>query len=86
MAVKFNTLYGLCLKCNICKKYKLFKQELEIYFKATETNIKKNCVQITKLLNLTKRFKSIQYNKKNQRKKKLSNQYLRPLRNIVFLK
>lgn len=52
MAVKYNRPGALCLEGNVAENYKFFKQEVEIYFKATETNKKENEVQVARLLNL----------------------------------
>lgn len=40
MALEFNRPNGLCLEGNLSENFKMFKQEIEIYFKATETTPK----------------------------------------------
>jgi len=52
MTLEFNKTCGLCLEGNISENFKLFKQEVVIYFKATKTDKKDNDVQVTRLLNL----------------------------------
>jgi len=52
MALEFNRTNGLCLEGNLSENFKLFKQEIEVYFKATETNKKDKDVQASRLLNL----------------------------------
>ncbi|XP_050058605.1 uncharacterized protein LOC126550676 [Aphis gossypii] len=52
MSLEFNRPGGLCLEGNISENFKIFKQEVLIYFKATETNKKDMDVQVARLLNL----------------------------------
>lgn len=48
----FNKPSPLKMEGNVCENFKIFKQEVEIYFSATETDLKPNKVQIARLLNL----------------------------------
>lgn len=48
----FNKPSPLKMEGNVCENFKIFKQEVEIYFSATETDLKQNKVQIARLLNL----------------------------------
>jgi len=48
----FNKPGPLILNGNINKNFRLFKQEINIYFKATKTNKEENEVQVARLLNL----------------------------------
>ncbi|KAF0687262.1 Uncharacterized protein FWK35_00039318 [Aphis craccivora] len=52
MSLEFNRPGSLCLEGNISENFKIFKQEVLIYFKATETNKKDIDVQVARLLNL----------------------------------
>jgi len=52
MSLEFNRPRGLCLDGNISENFKVFKQEILIYFKATETDKKDTEVQVARLLNL----------------------------------
>ncbi|XP_022162181.1 uncharacterized protein K02A2.6-like [Myzus persicae] len=52
MSLEFNRPGGLCLEGNISENFKIFKQEILIYFKATETDKKDTGVQVARLLNL----------------------------------
>jgi hypothetical protein len=48
----FNRPANLKLTGNLNDNFKLFKQEVEVYFVATETNTKGKDVQVARLLNL----------------------------------
>lgn len=48
----FNKPGPLMLNGNINENFRLFKPEINIYFKATKTNIEENEVQVARLLNL----------------------------------
>lgn len=52
MALEFNKPSGLCLEGNLSENFKIFNQEIKIYFKATETDKKDKDVQVARLLNL----------------------------------
>ncbi|KAF0739490.1 Uncharacterized protein FWK35_00028159 [Aphis craccivora] len=52
MSLEFNRPGGLCLEGNLSENFKIFKPEVLIYFKATETNKKDIDVQVARLLNL----------------------------------
>lgn len=77
MALEFNRPNGLCLESNLSENFKTFKQEIEIYFKATESNKKDKDVQVARLLNLMGQDGLKLYNTiklKNLKRKQL-NQY-----------
>jgi len=42
----------MCLEGNLSENFKIFNQEIKIYFKATETYKKDTNVQVSRLLNL----------------------------------
>jgi len=48
----FNKPGPLVLNGNINEQFRVFKQEINIYFKATKTNKEENDVQVARLLNL----------------------------------
>jgi len=48
----FNKPGPLVLSGNIDENFQIFKQEINIYFKATKTNKEDNKVQVARLLNL----------------------------------
>lgn len=63
MALQFNRPNCLCLKDNLSENSKMFKQEIKIYFKATETNKIDKGVNLARLLNLMGRDGLKLYNK-----------------------
>lgn len=48
----FHRPANLKLTANLNYNFKIFKQEIEVYFMATETNTKIQEVQVARLLNL----------------------------------
>lgn len=52
LVLELNKQCGLCLEGKVSENFKLFKQEVFIYFKATDTDKKDNDVQVTRLLNI----------------------------------
>jgi len=50
--MEFNRPANLKLTGNLNDNFKIFKQEVEVYFMATETNSKSQEVQVARLLNL----------------------------------
>ena len=49
---EFNRPNCLEMDCNMLNNFKRFRQEVEIYFMATKTNLEENEVQVARLLNL----------------------------------
>lgn len=50
--MEFNRPANLKLTGNLNDNFKVFKQEIEVYFMTTETNTKSKEVQVARLLNL----------------------------------
>lgn len=62
LVLEFKKQCGLYLEGNVNENFKFFKQEVLIYFKATDTDKKDNDIQVTRLLNILEQDRLKVYN------------------------